>query len=201
MKTKSNLVQYSIFDVVDPEPVLVDEFSTTAPIRSSRYIEPDTDGITSEDFEHITIAKIKNIKIEITLAHGKSGKWYFGRSLQLYPEGSGYAAWPKFSDKFDTRYAAVSAAVINIIKWFHDRKPPKKTMETVLKSLARFTDGLTPDDNAVEETWNDQQRAAIAKRDGVSPDCPHLSIWNKTVCADDCDDCKSGCENPKALEG
>jgi hypothetical protein len=115
---------------------------------------PDTgnDGVTHEKFERnfITLPKACGVKIEITISRGDSGKWYFGRSLSMSQEGSGYAAWPKFSEKFDTRYAAISAAVIDTIKWFHDRKLPKKTMNVVLAGLAKFTDCLVPDEEGSE---------------------------------------------------
>lgn len=185
----------------------VEKFSTTAPIGSRWYMEPGTDGITPEDFEriHVLTNKKAKSKVSITTAQGKSGGWYFGVSLEYDTEGMGYAAWPKFSDRFDTRYAAISAAVIKTIAWYNRKKMPKGHMDLVLAGLAKFTDTLVPEEALdTELSWNDQQRAAIAIRDGVSPDCKHLSIWNKTVCPDDCDDCKSGCkpkEDPKALQG
>jgi hypothetical protein len=38
-------------------------------------------------------------------------------------------------------------------------------------------------------SFNDEMRLQIAKRDGLSPDCTHLSLWNKWVC-NSCGACK-----------
>jgi hypothetical protein len=80
--------------------------------------EKNEDGICVERFEriYIPIHKKLNCALSITVARGDSGKWYFGRDIRTGQWGSGYAAWPKFSDQYPSRGDAIVAAVANIRK-------------------------------------------------------------------------------------
>lgn len=134
-------VQMSLLDLLQVETPTADNQSGCYPGK-----EYDTDGITSEMFESIEVRLPKAIKatVRVSLACGGSGMWYMGRSLQLNTEGSGYAAWPKFSKQYASRYLAFSAAANSALQWFRDQKMKVAALLLIRKELERIAASIDP---------------------------------------------------------
>lgn len=113
------------------------DFSSEESIARRRHPDTGTDGVTSDRLECFKIAmpgKVK-AKIEISLSCGDSGSWYFGRSVSYREGGSGYSAWPKFSDKYASRYSAFWFAATDILQWFKKQKVKQSELEIIRKMI------------------------------------------------------------------
>lgn len=136
------------------------DFSSERFIARRRHPDTGQDGVDHELMERFKIAlpgKVK-AKIEITLACGDSGSWYYGRSLDYKDTGSGYSALPKFSDKFVTRYAAYWAAMKDILAWFKQNKAKSEEMKTIRKMLIDTGTTISSDEQhryEVCEEWRE----------------------------------------------
>lgn len=112
------------------------------------FDEPEefTDGITPDRFESIVIALPKKIRqtVKVSLAQGDSGDWYCGISVWTPDEGMGYAAWPKFSDVFNSKYEAFDEARIKAIDWFTSRKVKKEHVNAINQQLLNHLQGINP---------------------------------------------------------
>lgn len=100
------------------------DFSSEESIARRRHPETGTDGVTSDRFESFKVPLPGKIKaeVEIRLSWGDSGSWYFGLGLKYGDTGEFYAAVPKFSDKYATRYSAFWFAAKKALEWFEKMK-------------------------------------------------------------------------------
>lgn len=106
-------------------------------IARRRHPDTGTDGITRDRFEDFIIplsGKVK-AKIEINLACGDSGNWYYGCSLHYNQAGTAHAPLAKFSDKYATRYSAYWFAMKYVLEYFKKQKAKPEELKTIKKAL------------------------------------------------------------------
>lgn len=106
----------------------------------------ENDGITADRFEsvYIPISTKSKSNCKVTIARGDSGKWYTSYSVQLPLGGEGYAPWPKFSKKYDTRDKAVVAGCQLAIAAIKKRKDSGKMKQPLLTGLDEAIERHTP---------------------------------------------------------
>lgn len=121
-----------------------------------------TDGITADSFEKIVFNIPKKLKItaEISLACGSSGAWYGGRSVQILTgdcSGNGYAAWPKFSKQYPSRYAAFHAMHEEILDWLgtYPRSKGTREIDAIIKQTGRTIDPVEHERYSTCAEWRE----------------------------------------------
>lgn len=194
MKTKSNLVQYSIFDVAAPEAIteswndqqrrLIAERDGVSPDCKhlsiwNKVACPDdcddcagcqefTDGITPDSFEKIKVELPKKMKdtAEVSLALGGSGSWYMGYSVHSSATqgGKGFSAWPKFSKQYDSRYRAFCAASDQILDYFRKNKMKVGELQTLRKALEAIATGMNPEEFRCDSICNEWRECGYGQK-------------------------------------
>lgn len=106
------------------------------------------DGITTDRFETFEVAQIKKFKdtCKISLAQGDSGKWYCGWDAYCAKAqcGTGFAAWPKFSDTFDTKYQAFEEAMLKAEYWLIEQGAKLESTNAIRCHLKTFLRDIDP---------------------------------------------------------
>ena len=122
---------------------------------------PDTgmDGVTSDRIETIELPLPKNIRdtAGVSLSCGDSGKWYCGYGVWSVAkqEGEGFAAFPKFSNAYASKYEAFAAAAEAIEEWFATRtqSTSRKAIVQQLKVIAQKLDADQYERDTTCEEW------------------------------------------------
>ena len=125
-------------------------FDEPALLPGKQQKDADNDGVTYERIEiiNVPLSKLCNSRVQLYVVQGDSGAWYFGRHIHLAcGSGNSYYPYPKFSDKFTSRDAALQASIKSVVGYCG--KPPvgqdpKKDIKDVLAALTTFTKTLVP---------------------------------------------------------
>lgn len=130
---------------------------------------PDTgmDGITADRRETIYLPLPKNIRdrAHVSLSCGDSGKWYCGWSADsaAKQEGTGFAACPKFSDAYASKYEAFTAAAEAIEEWFATRTQ-STSRKAIVQALKVIAQKLDPDQYERDTTCEEWRKCGYAEQ-------------------------------------
>lgn len=187
--------------------------------------EEFTDGITPDRLETIELPlslkhKLKD-RLSISLSCGDSGKWYCGWSAWCAAgqEGTGFFAYPKFSDAFDNKYQAFEQAMTKALGWLVSRQTKLSNINLIKDCLEKYLQGIDPQQyhrDSVCEEWRTCGYVAQCfdpdNDAGEDPVCFKEQLTNKgkqaaqvalaelckachasTFCAGCCSNCKEPC--------
>lgn len=126
-----------------------------------------TDGITPDRLETIDLSLPKKIKdaASVSLSCGDSGKWYCGWSAHssIKQEGCCFAAWPKFSQAYDSKYLAFTAAAEAIEGWLAT-KTQRSTHKIIIQELKLIAQSLDPEQYERDTTCDEWRTCGYAEQ-------------------------------------
>lgn len=101
---------------------IADAGKTIEPLPDPVVVETKSDGVVYERVEKLAVpmkdgALLGDYRIQIYVAQGDSGNWYNAYHLHIpNVQGHSYYPWPKFSEKYPDRQAAIKAAAELVYK-------------------------------------------------------------------------------------
>ena len=173
----ADFVQMDLLAWGTPDPV------ADIGIPASEPEQEFTDGITPDRFENIELSLPKKIRdtAAVSLARGDSGKWYCGYDVWSVAkqEGEGFAAWPKFSNAYASKYEAFTAAAEAIQGWFATRTLPMNRKD-IVRELKLIAQQLDPDQYERDNTCGSEWREC-----GYAEQCFSQPLDGGAVCLKD----------------
>lgn len=157
----TDFVQMDLLAWCDQDPV------ADIGIPASEPEQEFTDGITPDRFKTIELPLPKNIrdKASVSLSCGDSGKWYCGWSADSSAKqaGTGFAAFPKFSAAYVSKYEAFIAAAEAIEEWFVTRTQ-STSRKAIVQALKVIAQKLDPDQYERDTTCEEWRTCGYAEK-------------------------------------
>lgn len=132
-----------------------------------RHHDTGMDGVTSDRIETIELPLPKNIRdtAGVSLSCGDSGKWYCGYGVWSVAkqEGEGFAAFPKFSNAYASKYEAFIAAAEAIEEWFATRTQ-STSRKAIVQQLKVIAEKIDPDQYERDTTCEKWRTCGYAEK-------------------------------------
>lgn len=165
----ADFVQMDLLAWGAPDPVAAVPYAAYSDQALALKRHPDTgmDGVTADRLETIELHLPKNIKdtAHVSLSCGDSGKWYCGWSAQSAAKhaGTGFAAYPKFSDAYASKYEAFAAAAEAIEEWFATRTQ-STSRKAIVQQLKVIAEKIDPDQYERDTTCEEWRTCGYAEK-------------------------------------